>query len=368
MKHARYLLALALLQNLLAGCSILHRSEEPAEPTLASLKPAHLPDSAQPLPNVGLPQVADNYRAVLTSTDDPQLRAQVTQRLADLKMLNSEQQQLAAGATVAGVHYFDDTIKSYRELLAQYPDNPDNDRLLYQLSKAYDLDGRNDESLAVLQQFVSKYPQSNYYVEAQFRRGELLFARADYMQAESAYAEVVKQGSASTYYKNALYMQGWAQFKRASYDPALRSFTETLDLLWPRDSALDSLAGAQQEMIGDTLRVMSLIFSYENGAQSINETYAKLGERHYHAELYRRLGQLYLQQKRYRDAAETYRAYADTYPLSATAPDMYVLLIAAFDEGNFPSEVLAEKGAFCRRYGIHSDYWAKADESARLPV
>lgn len=351
----------------LAGCSLFHRDAGPAEPTLADLKPARLPDRGQPLPQVGLQQVAANYRAVLDGSDDAQLRAQVAQRLADLQMLSGEQNQLAAAAA-PGRRYFDETIDAYRALLRQYPDNPDNDRLLYQLSKALDLDGRGDDSLAVLQELVGRYPQSAYYVEAQFRRGELLFARGDYARAEAAYAEVVKAGSASTYYRNALYMQGWAQFKRAGYDAALRSFTETLDLLWPAQAPLDSLAGAQRELANDTLRVMSLIFSYQDGARSIAGTYAALGERHYDAELYRQLGQLYLQQKRYRDAAETYRAYADNHPYSAAAPQMYVLRIGAFDEGNFPSEVLAEKGEFCRRFGIRSDYWARADEALREPV
>jgi outer membrane protein assembly factor BamD (BamD/ComL family) len=367
-RHLRSLLGISVAMTL-TGCSIWpiwSGDSEPVEPTLASLKPARLPDAGQPLPQVGLPQVAENYRTVLSGTDDAQLRAQVTQRLADLQMLSGEQNQLAGGAP--GAQYFGATIAAYRELLRQYPDNPDNDRLLYQLSKAYDLDGRGDESLAVLQQFVAKYPQSPYYAEAQFRRGELLFARADYIHAEAAYAEVVKAGSESTYYRNALYMQGWAQFKRAGYDAALQSFTSTLDLLWPRGRTLDRIDGAQRELVGDTLRVMSLIFSYENGAQSIKDTYARLGERHYDAELYRQLGQLYLQQKRYRDAAETYRAYADSHPLDGAAPAMYVLLIGAFEEGNFPSEVLAEKGEFCRRYGIRSDYWKQADAAQREPV
>jgi tetratricopeptide (TPR) repeat protein len=163
-------------------------------------------------------------------------------------------------------------------------------------------------------------------------------------------------------------MQGWSQFKRAAHEPALQSFTATLDLLWPRAIALEELNGAQRELIGDTLRVMSLIFSYQDGAKSIVETYAKLGQRHYDIELYRQLGQLYLQQKRYRDAAETYRAYADGHPLDAGSPTMYVLLIGAFDDGNFPSEVLAEKGEFCRRYGIRGDYWKNADAAKREPV
>lgn len=346
----------------LSGCSLFGGKEKDKEPTLASLKAAKLPERNQPLKQVGLQQVADNYRDVLKTTNDPELRVQVTQRLADLQMMSSEQKQLAGQQQG---HYFDDTIKSYRELLAAHPNRADNDRLLYQLSKAYDLDGRGDEALVVLQQLVREYPKSDYYIEAQFRRGELLFARSKYEEAEAAYGEVVKKGRNSSYYQNALYMQGWAQFKRASYEPALVSFTGTLDLLWPENKSIDDLPRAQQGLVNDAMRVMGLIFSYDNGPQTITEFYAKRGERHYAAELYRQLGQLYLQQKRYRDAADTYRAFANAHPLSKDAPSMYVLVIAAYNEGNFPSEVLSEKGEFIKRYGIHSAYWAKVDESSR---
>ena len=96
----------------------------------------------------------------------------------------------------------------------------------------------------------------------------------------------------------------------------LLSFTQTLDLLWKKESSLDDLPRAQRELIGDALRVMSLIFSYDiirtrRARKPSPRFYAKQGVRHYNAELYRQLGQLYLQQKRYRDAAETYRAFAD---------------------------------------------------------
>lgn len=381
-RELRSRLVLMVLAISIAGCSVFRDDEPKPEPTLASLKAAKLPERNQLLKQVGLQQVADNYRDVLRNTNDPELRVQVTQRLADLQMLSSEQQQLSGKQQT---HYYDDTIKSYRELLVAHPNRADNDRLLYQLSKACDLDGRNDESLVALQQLVRDYPNSEYYIEAQFRRGELLFARSNYEQAEAAYGEVVKKGRDSSYYQNALYMQGWSQFKRASYEPALVSFTGTLDLLWPADKSIDDLARTQRELVNDAMRVMSLIFSYDplskgepgdaKGAQTITAFYAKRGERHYSAELYRQLGQLYLQQKRYRDAADTYRAFADAHPLSPDAhplspdaPSMYVLVIAAYNEGNFPSEVLTEKGEFIKRYGIHSAYWAQANEPTRTAL
>ncbi|MET0379629.1 MAG: tetratricopeptide repeat protein, partial [Spongiibacteraceae bacterium] len=380
LRTARKLLCVMIaVAPLLQGCSSFKgssRHDADNEPTLADLKPAKLPEMQRQLPQVGLTKVAENYRAVLKNTDDPEMRVRVTQRLADLQMLSSEQSQLAT--TQPGQRHFDGAIKEYQALLVAHPNRPDNDKLMYQLSKAYDMDGRNDESLQILNRLVREYPQSSVIVEAQFRRGELLFARQQYAAAEGAYAAVMAKGVDSNYYQNALYMHGWAQFKRNDYEAALGSFTQALDKLWPAGTgsdqkSLDDMSRTERELVNDTLRVMSLSFSNLEGAKTITETYRRLGERHYIPELYTQLGQLYLQQKRYRDAAETYRAFVDAHPLAPEAPAMYVHLIDAYAEGNFPSEVLAQKATFIKLYGVHGTYqggdsWTRLDEPARESV
>ncbi len=374
LRTARKLLCVMIaVAPLLHGCASLKRDNNAAdnEPTLADLKPAKLPETQRQLPQVGLTKVAENYRAVLKNTDDPEMRVRVTQRLADIQMLSGEQNQLATAQP--GQHHFDDAIKEYQALLVAHPNRPGNDKLMYQLSKAFDMDGRNDESLQILNRLVREYPQSSVIVEAQFRRGELLFARQQYAAAEGAYAAVMSKGADSVYYQNALYMHGWAQFKRNDYETALGSFTQVLDKLWPAGKKLDDMSRTERELVNDTLRVMSLSFSNLEGAKSITETYRRLGDRHYIPELYTQLGQLYLQQKRYRDAAETYRAFVDAHPLAPEAPAMYVHLIDAYAEGNFPSEVLAQKAAFIKLYGVHGDYqrgesWSSLGETGRESV
>ena len=47
---------------------------------------------------------------------------------------------------------------------------------MYQLSRAHEAQAEPEKALAVLDQLVAKYPQSQWYTEAQFRRGEILFS------------------------------------------------------------------------------------------------------------------------------------------------------------------------------------------------
>jgi TolA-binding protein len=355
----RSLLAIAL-PLALAACTVLRSTEAP-EPTLADLDTVVTPSAPKPLPQLSLEEVSERYQQALDNADAP-TRAQVERRLADLQMLSGEQKQLAA---TEATRSFDQAIAAYTALLASQPDHPDNDRVLYQLAKAYDMDGRGDEALATLDQLVRRYPHSAVIAEAQFRRAELLFARSRYRDAEGAYAAVVAAGSDTSFAQNALYMLGWTQFKQSHYETALRSFSRTLDRLWPTDGELDALPRVERELVDDTLRVMSLGFSYLEGPRSIVALSRELGERPYTAALYDHLGELYLTQKRYRDAADTWQAFVDANPLSRQAPAMFVKLIGAYAAGNFPADVRAQKAAYAQRYGIHSNYWAAADESQR---
>ncbi len=347
------------LATALASCSWLpftDDDDEYVEPvaTLADINPAIMPDKSATLPTVDLNTLVATYRDVLDVTDDPAIRLQVLHRLAGLEMERGELQLSEQQATG---EEFNLAIDAYQSLLKNNPGHANNDRLLYQLSKAYDLGTQTEQSMATLDQLTTEHPLSTHYAEAQFRRAEIFFSRADYRNAEIAYAEVISKGSNNHHYPNALYMHGWSQFKQERYRASLKSFSAVLDLNVPADNNLDSLARGQRELTQDAFRVMSVVFSYLDGPQTITEVYQSLGERHYLPLLYDNLGKLYLEKERYRDSAEAYRTFIDKYPQSDQSPAFYASLINAYREGGFPENVLEEKENYIVYYGIHSDYW-----------
>ncbi len=336
--------------------------EQEAAPTLADLQPAVMPDKNRTLPMVDLNTLITTYQEVLDVTDEPELRLRVLHRLAGLEMKRAEQ-NLYEQEVVA--NQFELAIDAYQTLLASNPEHPRNDRLRYQLSKAYDLGGQQQQSMEVLDQLVVDSPASDHYSEAQFRRAEIFFSRADYRNAELAYAEVIRQGKEkSQHYENALYMHGWSQFKRERYRASLQSFTEVLDLNVPADNKLDNLSRGMRELTQDTFRIMSIVFSYLDGPKTISEVYDNFGERHYIGLLYDNLAKLYLEQERYKDSAEAYRTYVERYPQSDQSPVFYASLIDAYLTGGFSEDVLREKEQYIVYYGIHSEFWqSKSEES-----
>lgn len=346
--------------SLLSGCST--GSGRDSGPTLASLKPLPLPAASRELPSADIEQVVQQYREVLLVAVDPETRINVQRRLAGLEMLRSEQHQIDSPQIQ---RYFDEAIALHQSLLAAHPQRVDNDRLLYQMAKAYELDGRVEESALVLGRLAAQYPDSEYYAEAQFRHAEMLFSQQKYAASEQAYSAVVAAGRETSYYDNAIYMQGWSLFKQSSYQASLASFTQVLDRTILETGSTETLSRGEAEMAEDTLRVMSLAFSYLLGAESISEFYRASSVRSYQHLLYQGLGELYLEKQRYRDSAETYALYVEQYPDSRYAPEFSVRLINVYQQGGFPSEILPAKEGFARRYGLQSSYWSAAEELVR---
>ncbi|MGB5491707.1 MAG: tetratricopeptide repeat protein [Woeseiaceae bacterium] len=308
----------------------------------------------------------DNYRAFLDLvTDDPELRAEAMRRLGDLELESTEADQLADNIESLESVGYDNAVGLYQQLLEAYPDYRRNDTVLYQLARAYEIGGRTDEALDVLNELVGNFPDTALIDEVQFRRGEMLFLRKNYNDAEAAYQDVRTYGEGSRFYEQALYKLGWSQFKLAWHEDSLDPFFELLDRkirgidVGEGDERLASLKRAERELVEDTFRVLSISFSYMQGAESIDAFLETRQNPAYSYVIYSNLGDLYLEKERYVDAAETYEAFVEQDPYHPKAPILQVEVIEAYKRGGFPSLVLEGKKGFVERYGMDGEFWVR---------
>ena len=171
----------------------------------------------------------DNYRAFLeVMSEDPVQRAEAMRRLGDLELDAIEAEQLAENLESIDPEAYDNAVGMFLTLLKEYPDYRRNDSVLYQLARAYEIGGQTDEALETLNQLAARYPSTELADEVQFRRGEMLFLRKNYDDAEVAYQFVVEYGDTSKFYEQSLYKLGWSQFKLAKHDDSLSPFFECL--------------------------------------------------------------------------------------------------------------------------------------------
>jgi TolA-binding protein len=308
----------------------------------------------------------DNYRAFLDLvSEDPELRSEAMRRLGDLELDATEAEQLSTNIDTLNHESFNNAIQLYQQLLESYPDYRRNDTVLYQLARAYEMGGRNDEALVVLNELVDKYPGTELIDEVQFRRGEMLFLRKNYNDAELAYKEVIAYGDASRFYEQSLYKLGWAQFKLGWNEESLAPFFELLDRnirnieLQEGENRLEQLSRANQELVEDAFRVLSISFSYMQGADSITEFLNSQGQPEFAYVIYMNLGDLFLEKERFQDAAQTYEAFVELDPYHPKSPLLQVEVIESYKRGGFPSLVLEGKKGFIERYGMDGDFWIR---------
>ncbi len=362
MSNYRTILACLLSMTLLACSSATVKQNKreivvAAEQTLANLEPVDLNTKQESIEPISLSELRDLYLEVLSVSDDPIVRLNVKDRLASLEIQRSEEQLLVSDSQEP---VFNDAIKAYKDLMAENPNSDKQDRQLYQLAKAYELNGDIESSLDTLQRLVNQYPQSSHYIEAEFRLGESHFSNGDYREAGKRYQNVINKGD-SAYYQNAHYMQAWSLFKALRYDDAIRGFVNTLDLLLPTAADNLSLSRGKQEVVDDCYRMLSVTFATLDGVQVLSQTLQDIGPRHYTANLYEGLAKHHLKQERFKDSADVYQVFINNYPASDEAYRYHVEKIKVYKQGGFAKEVLEQKEGFIEAYNHDTDYWKSRD-------
>lgn len=348
---------------LFAGCGLA-----PQNTTIGMLDSNDKPLADVPLPGVSHKDVRDEYRSLLEVVEDSELREQIERRIAGVYMLEGDYRQLTeVDAPENG--YFAPAIESYKEVISKYPGDPDNEESMYQLAKAYDLDGRDEQALVTLDRFIGQYPASNHIGEAYFRKGDIHFGNGQYEAAEGAYQSVISLGQESAFLNNSYYLLGWSRYKLGDYDGGLASFSEVLDRLIPENGRIEELDKVARSLVDDTLRIMSLSLAYGGGSEKINNFYADRPQsQKYTWLLYAGLGKHFLEKERYEDSASSYRAFVMQHPTSDRAPQMHSEMIRAYVDGDFSSQVLPEKERYVQNYGINSEFWRAKDDSVKAKI
>ncbi len=362
------LILLLIAGLLVAGCKT-------TEPTIKTLAKKEINLEEPEISPVEKAEVIARYRQFVESAKASPLYGEAMRRLADLELEVGEEKNLAVQDELAdpGKDKLQESIRLYTTYLENYPKQPDNDLILYQLAKAYALNGEPEKALQSLNRLAKDYPRSRYIDEVYFRRGELMFVFGDYAGAADSYKSIVGDFLDSIYYERALYKYGWSLFKQDKYRQALDAYLAFLDYKYNQGKINDyqispDLPRADRELLEDTLRVVSLAYTYQNGAKSLKQYFQEVGHRAYEPLIYKSLGDLYLRKERLTDAADTYLAFVQNYPESRFAPKFHSAAIDAYKKGGFAKLVLSSKETFVKLYGVNSQFWLGQDEASRAEL
>lgn len=300
-------------------------------------------------------EALENYRRYLELADDSKERQEALRRVADLKV---EVEDAGQNSTTDV-----DSVAYYEELLHRYPNAAANDRVLYQLARAHEINGDPQQALATFDRLIREYPNSGAMTEVRFRRAELLFQQRQYPQAEQAYAQILSDGKGSRFYEKALYKQGWSRYKQSRYVAALGPFDQLL-----RDHPTvyidtgikpGSSSQSREILLDDSLRTMALSLSLLGDADRALGQIDQLNNPPYDRALRFRLASLYEKKQRFTDAARVFETESER----GGSADDALKAIAAFEAGGFDERAIAAKASYLRNYGKadpeRSEAWSK---------
>ncbi|AXQ27655.1 hypothetical protein D0B54_02770 [Solimonas sp. K1W22B-7] len=304
-------------------------------------------------------KAADNYRALLDLEPDLDTKAESKRRLADLTVQIEDTKGNPSESAAA----LKESIKFYNELLNDRPEDKNNDRVFYQLARAYQNAGDVDASIDTLRRLSERHPDSELAGDAHFRRAELLFLTKRYAESETEYKTVMDLGEQNQFFKHAQYKYGWTQYKQAKFEDAIGTFFAILNRDLPAgeqyetDKALSGVEKGKFDLAKDSLRVVTLSLMQLGGGKALNEYLGKHGDPRFYPLVYAALGEGLLDKERYTDAAETYSAFIERYPRSPRAPAFQTRVIKAYGEGGFADIVVREKERYATAYDPAAAYW-----------
>lgn len=326
--------------------------------------PIILSDPIAPDPEKAL----ENYRAILELTADDTVRKEAMRRMADLQVQTDD----AAGGSESSEKLLADSISTYQKLLEESPNDARNDRVLYQLARAYQNSGKPAEAVETLTKLTAEFPNSRLNGDAHFRRAEILFRLAQYPEAEQEYRYVMNLAAATPFFEPAQYKYGWSLFKQSRFDDALPVFFDILDRELPPgelkdvDAALKAVDKGKADLAKDSLRVTSLAFAIKGGGPAVNEYFTSRPEPRFYPLIYSALGEAFLEKRRFSDAAGAYAAFIERHADHLSAPQFQARVIEVYRDGGFNDLVVREKERYVNTYAPGTIYWKSSAPSTEV--
>ena len=226
------------------------------------------------------------------------------------------------------------SLSYYRKILAEFPDYPRIDEVIYYLGRGSLKAGKENEDRQLTRQGVSNfqkleqnYPRSRFIAES-------ILALAEYhFESNSLYPAKVKYEKIITHFPNkgmvdyARYKLGWVYFNLGDFEDAINTFHTVVErvstgttrgMIEFKDQALNDLVVCYAEV--------------DDGWKLAREYFIKIiGEKEAYVKLLK-LAQLYVGQDRDIEAVELYSHFIEYNPRNPDIPEYFDNILAVVDK------------------------------------
>ena len=309
------------------------------------------------------------YQQILALQPAAQTRQKILYRLSQMHTNQLERAELPPEAEQAALLQL---VARYRQLLSDYPQDPNNELIRYQLARSYDLLGQQQACLEQLDMLLQHYPASVFAAEVWFRKADIHYSQGDYDAALPAFLAVLN-GSDAALAQHGRYMAGWSYFKLQQFELADEQFLQVLDQSYS-ELLLTEQQQSQQSLRDEVLRTLSISLSYQQQGESLQ---ALLKRVHYQrgerplpllAELYQGLAEFLAAKDLTAASLDTYRLFIADYPDNLIAARFQLHIIQHYLTHADAEQALAEQQRYIALFGPQSEFWrlARREELAEV--
>ena len=362
----RPLTAVALCCSLMLGCS--NPGPQTVRPRLADL-PAFDRSMLSTTPPVSEQQLDSLYQQILALQPAPQTRQKILYRLSQMHTNQLERQDLPVAQEQAALQQL---VQRYQQLLQEYPTDPNNELIRYQLARSYDLLGQQHACLQQLDSLLQQYPDSDFAAEAWFRKADIHYSLGDYDAALPAFLAVLTAADVALA-QHARYMAGWSYFKLQQFEQADEQFLQVLDQSYTELLLTEQQQG-QQSLREEVLRTLSISLSYQQQGKSLQALLQRVryqpGERPLAllSELYQGLAEFLAAKDLMTASLDTYRLFIADYPHTLTAARFQLHIIQQHLANADAEQALIAQQHYIDLFGPQSAFWQRAGHDALAEV
>jgi TolA-binding protein len=172
------------------------------------------------------------------------------------------------GDSYYNIQQFVAAEKSYREVLRQFPKSPYVADATTGIQYCLVAQGKDDEAVKILDEFVRENPTSPIGEELQMKKGDLLFNQKKYSDAESVYRGFAEKYPKSKLLANAYYALAKCYRIQGSPDEAALAFERAANT-----------PNASEKVIGESFFESSEIYTLQQKPDKAIQTLKNLGQK-----------------------------------------------------------------------------------------
>lgn len=273
---------------------------------------------------------------------------------------------------------FTEAIELYEELLEEYPNRRDNDKVLYQLSFAYQEMGMIDRSEEVLISFLEKNKGDPRSQAAWFRLGMSyvnrsagldIFSAMDWLEkAQDSFKNAIAIKTDDPYYHyQALFQLGWSSFRMARYEDTVDWMDTLVRLVIENEKKAgryERFADVYEQSTGlvrEAIRFEAIAWSEmgdgRSGPTNLESFWKNSPKSDYEQYTYISMGAFYEKEERYQEAIEIYRRMVEKYPTYSAVPRVMELIVTVYEKDKRWDKVNGAREDIVERLAPGGTWW-----------